>query len=996
MQRRLGRVVFLTLVFVALGFAPSLFAGVTGKVRGFVRDAETNDPLVGVNVIIKEKIVNGQVVELPNPLGAATDENGQFIILNVPPGIYNITARMIGYASATVEGVKVFVDRTATVNFRLSPQAIEGKEVVVEARRDLIQVDVAGTESYVTAQDYQKTPFANRVEDVLGLQSGVTGNIIEGEIKIREGDANEIGFLLDGMEMVDQKFNRPVISVNPGIVQEIKIMRNGFSAEYGQARSGLINVVTKDPSPEFHFNIDYQFDPPHRPHYGRSIFDRRSRWEYRLLDGPKAFEGDTLILKEGRQGIIKTWIGWNKFSENLMNDGDPNNDLTPQEAYELWKWRHRPRKYGHLAGHNVDFSLSGPVPFAPWKMTFLAGGKYEFHPFFIPHARKGYDERIGSLKLLNQFSPNFRVVFDGLYSEVRSVTQGSSTSKWSEEDRISYSGGGYQLYYPYYKPLINRYTSLLGIKATHTVSPRLFYEFHLSHFYVKWNVGRPDSARAKDGRYFHGRLYYDPQSGWIPKEKGADDLASGYRMYGGALTWDRSYNRRYQADASMNYQISDAHEIKTGFQFYYDILHEDRVHWHNEDSTQKFIRYFHVKPITFALYLQDKIEFQGMVAHIGLRFDYYNTNSKVWDVHKALTYPSNRAIFEAVRDGTYPKVHAKPLTYLSPRVGIAHPLTENSKIYFNYGHFVQVCPTEAMYSSVMDYQLPRMQWLPNSQLSWQKTIAFELGYDHNLKNWLQLHLGAFYKDYHDQVSGMVYAHSDQSLIVEWASQRENREIRGIEIELRKAVGRFVTGWFNYNYIKKSVIDLSVPGLSDIPIITDDPTVGIHGELFGVPRPNIPYIAPYGRGVITFTAPDGWGPKWRGHDIIGGSYASFLVYYQGGAQRRHPNREFRDTHPDVIFKELDRYWANVRLGRHFRIKGLGGEFYMDISSIWHTKYRYPPGGKAGEDYYDDLYQTGRLDQVGTDKVSDPMILRTESDNVYWARLKTVIFGLRINL
>ncbi|MDZ7372901.1 MAG: carboxypeptidase regulatory-like domain-containing protein [candidate division KSB1 bacterium] len=969
-------------------------AGVTGKIRGVVRDQRTQEVLPGANVIIAARWIGNELAELPSPLGAATDENGEFVILNVPPGTYNVSARMMGYRPSTIEKVSVFVDRTTTLSFQLEPTVIEMKEVVVEARRDLIQVDVAGTESYITEEHYAKTPFANRIEDVLSLQSGISGNLIEGEIKIREGDTHEIGFLIDDVFMVDRKFNRPVISINPGIVQEIKIMRNGFMAEYGQARSGMINVVTKDPSEQFHFSLDYQLDPPHRPHYGRSIFDRANRWEYRLLDGPKAFEGDTLVLREGRQGIIKTWIGWNKFSQNLMRDADPSNDLTPQEAYELWKWTHRPRKYGHLAGHNVDFSLSGPVPVLP-RTHFLLGGKYEFHPFFIPHARKGYDERVGSLKLVNRPREDIRIVLDGLYSEVRSVTQGTSTSKWSAEDLVSYDGGGYEIYYPYYKPVINRYTSLFGLKWVHTLTPRLFYQLNLGYFFVKWNLGRPDSARAEDGRYFHGRLYYDPQSGWIPKEKGFDDLASGYRMYGGALTWDRSYNRRYQVEGNLTYQISGSHEVKTGFQLYYDILHEDRVHWHNEDSTQKFIRYFHVKPITFAYFLQDKIEFRGMVAHVGLRLDYYSTNSDVWDVHAALSYPNNRAIFEAVRDGTYPKVRAKPLVYLSPRIGIAHPLTENSKIYFNYGHFVQECPTEAMYSSVLDYQIPRMQWLPNSQLSWQKTIAFELGYDHNIRDWLQLHVGAFYKDYHDQVSGMVYAHSDQSLIVEWASQRENREIRGIEVELRKALGRYVQGWINYNWIKKSVIDLSVPNLSQIPIITDDPSVGMHGELLGVPRPNIPYIAPNARGVVTFTLPSDWGPSVRGYRLFGGTYLSFLLYYEGGAQVRHPNSQFRDAHPNVIFRELDRYWANLRLGRYFRVLGLGGELYVDVSNILHSKYRYPPGGKAGEDYYDDLYFTGRLDKVGTDKVSDPAILRTESDNVYWARLKTVVFGLRLS-
>ena len=352
------------------------FAGTTGKIRGKVVDATTGEPLPGVNVMVTS-IWRGNVEKKSDlGIGAATSANGEFIILHVPPGIYSLKASMIGYTPEIRRKVIVNVDRTSFVDFRLKPTVISvGKSLVVEAKRDAIQLDVSGTENFVTQKDYKETPFANRVADVLALQAGVEGNIIEGEIKIRGGDANEIGYLVDGMSMVDQKFNRPVISINPEVVQEIKVMRNGFNAEYGNARSGIINVVTKTPGDKLSISADYQYDPPHRPHYGRSWYSRQSRWEWRLMDGPHAFEGDSLFLKEGRAGIWKYWMGWNKYSEQLMNDNNPNNDLTPEEAYELWKWRHRPIKYGNLAGHNLNMSVSGRVPVFPLKqITWLVFG----------------------------------------------------------------------------------------------------------------------------------------------------------------------------------------------------------------------------------------------------------------------------------------------------------------------------------------------------------------------------------------------------------------------------------------------------------------------------------------------------------------------------------------------------------------------------------------------------------------------------------------------
>jgi len=447
--------------------------------------------------------------------------------------------------------------------------------------------------------------------------------------------------------------------------------------------------------------------------------------------------------------------------------------------------------------------------------------------------------------------------------------------------------------------------------------------------------------------------------------------------------------------AFMTNQFHPAHELKAGFEFNYNDMKEDRLHWHDEDSTQAYTHNYHVKPIEFAAFIQDKIEFKGMVANIGVRLDYFNTNGAFPEPDSSLNY-INETIYEAYLDDTYPTIRAKPKLYVSPRIGISHPLSSRSKIYFNYGHFVQMPKTEVLYHVLVDHSMRRIIFMGNPDITFPKTIAYELGCDIGVSDFFQLHIGAFYKDYSDYESGMVYAHSDQSLVMEWYDQNNYKEIRGIEIELRKTVGRFISGWFNYNYIKKSEADLEIPNLSDIPIITDDPNIGRNGVLWGVPRSIVSQLQPNARGVITFSAPSNWGPKLKNYSLLGNTNLSFQMYYQGGAEHEHPRSSFRDAHPDVRFKYLDRYWANMRLSRLFRVNSFNIELYMDASNIFHTKYRNPPGGRSREDYYDDLYESGRLDEVGTDKLSNPDILRTESDNVYWAKLKTFIFGLRINL
>lgn len=525
-------------------------------------------------------------------------------------------------------------------------------------------------------------------------------------------------------------------------------MRNGFNAEYGQSRSGVINVITKNPADRLHFSLDYQFDPANKPHYGRNKYDPNYNL-WRLYAGPKAFEGDTLITPNGIHENIRPWMGWNKYAEELLNDNNPDNDLTAEEAYELWKWRHRPIEYGNKNGHNIDLSLSGRVPLIPWKTNFLLGGKYELHPFAYPTSREYYDERISSLKIVNTLSPNLKLTLNGMYSEVLSVTEGSATSEWSEEDRIEYSDAGFPYYYPFSRPVIDRYTTLAGARLIHTLSPRMFYEVNLNHFFVKWRTGQPKFASANDGRYFHGRLYYDPQSGRIPFEKGGDDKVSGSSMYGGAINWDNSWNRRTSLEATMTNQFHPAHELKAGFEFNYDILRQDRIHWDHELATEEYIREFRVEPFEIGIYLQDKIEFQGMIANIGVRLDYFNTNSDRPDLHRALEFETNRQILETFLAGEYPMTGPKSKLYISPRVGISHPLSARSKIYFNYGHFVQNPPTMGLYLTVTDGALPRMQWIGDPNLPFEKTIAYELGFDMGLSDFFQLHVGAFYKDYYD-------------------------------------------------------------------------------------------------------------------------------------------------------------------------------------------------------------------------------------------------------
>ena len=82
-----------------------IFPGTTGKISGIVRNIETEEPLIGVNVIL-----------VSTPLGAVTDENGRFTLLNIPPGYYQIRASMMGYSKYLINDLSVGIDQTTQIN----------------------------------------------------------------------------------------------------------------------------------------------------------------------------------------------------------------------------------------------------------------------------------------------------------------------------------------------------------------------------------------------------------------------------------------------------------------------------------------------------------------------------------------------------------------------------------------------------------------------------------------------------------------------------------------------------------------------------------------------------------------------------------------------------------------------------------------------------------------------------------------------------------------
>jgi len=221
-----------------------LAAGTVGKISGRVIDAETGEALAGVNVFIAS-------IEI----GSAADGEGDYFILNVPPGTYDLEASMIGYRPEIKKDVQVNSDRTTYINFRLYSTVIDIDEpIVVIAERPVIEIDMTSKEARITRNDLDMLPV-ERPEEAIALQGGVTMDAA-GDLHVRGGRSGELAYYIDGIE-VSNALLGSAPDLHKNLIAEMSILSGTFNAEYGDVMSGIVNIVTPEGGKKFSSHVEY-------------------------------------------------------------------------------------------------------------------------------------------------------------------------------------------------------------------------------------------------------------------------------------------------------------------------------------------------------------------------------------------------------------------------------------------------------------------------------------------------------------------------------------------------------------------------------------------------------------------------------------------------------------------------------------------------------------------------------------------------------------------
>jgi hypothetical protein len=881
----------ISLLIILLSFSTGFSAA--GKIIGTIVDQKTGNPLPGVNVVINN-----------SNMGAATDSEGDYYILNVPPGSYVITATMIGYKQIIKTNVNVNMNHSTRVDFFMEETILEfGDAVTVVAERPLIELDKTSSRVIIESADIASRPVSN-FSDLLTSIPGIDYNP-SGELTVRMGTLDQVAFMIDGMRARNPLNSQPYFNINLMAIEELEIITGGFDAEYGEAQSGVFNIITRGGPDHYVGSVEFRWVPPGLYHWGTALYDYSSEryWE------------------NTHARHLQWWIDY----PNMWVDPDgkygnnPACSWTPEQAYQYYMDTHQPlTNYTEESGYQVEFAFGGPT-FTD-KLRFFVSGRYRTAPPITGNAYREMGNWIdGTYKLSYNLSGNKMLILSGYYNQDNTC---------HGMDYLSYEGE-YGNKYAYFDfagfPRYRRNGQTL--KFVHNLSQNTYYELNLSRVasYESQSKFPADTADWTSSDIQRNYLRATDENGVAIPEAWDEIFGMHYIGY-----WYRKTD--FDTDLTFNgklvHQLNKRWQMRGGFGFSYYIL--DR---YQEARAWTAIEENVYNPYEGNVWWSNKLEFEGLIMNLGLRYDFYNPNDKIYlDPYDPLD------VLSAEQEGRDPNPETKP-TYtfgqLSPRIGISHPITERSVMHFNYGHFFQRAPFGEYgeggytYSILTTYLItpefgekePRS--LGNRELRPRKTVAYELGIEQDFGPFL-VDVTAYYKDRTNDIRTVtVVMYNDQQY--KTSGNSDYADAKGVEFSIRRPLRGFWGGYLTYTW------ETGINGYSGDPYILYPEGATIHvsqdyniGDYLSYMRPNL-------TANLTLATP----PSFK---ALGGllSDMQFSVDYYVS----FPNDQISsDVYQGVVnITRPANKSANIRIRKNIQlIKGTGASVFVELQNAFNDKW-----------------------------------------------------------
>jgi len=655
----------------------------TGKLSGRVVD-ETGQPMFGATALI-----------VGTTLGAATDANGDYGIIQVPPGTYSVRFSSIGYQTKIVEGVNVSSNNTTTLDVTLAEEVIEGEEVVVTAERPIVDISLTSSMSTMSKEDIAVLPV-QQLEDIVNLQAGV----VDGHF--RGGRTGEVQYQVDGVSVNNPYDNASTLQLDRSVLQEVQVISGTFDAEYGQALSGVVNAVL------------------------RSGDDDRYEFSAEVYMGDYVSPGnDSTIVQNrftGRQEVA--------FFPYI-------DEISP------------------TARQNYQFSLSGPVPLVS-NTTFLANGQRFINEgylmgerVFLPTDSSNFEQQVFNPSGDGELVP---MGFSKQWSFLGKLTNRSinniSLSYQAIGNMIKRQGYNHAYRFnPEGQATTEQFSIVHGLDITHTLSNWTFYELSLRQNYFDFEDLKYEDVR--DPRYFEaGQPQGDANflEGAIVQGVDLGRFVQRTNSYVMKAAITSQATKVHLLKAGIEAQTSD---LEFGAPGRVAPVVIDGVQQLGvvEDTLGAVVNAY--SPVSAAAFVQDRVEWRDLRVRAGVRMEYFDANS---------TIPSDLANPANSIDGapeSLPKDTSVKLR-IAPRVGLSFPILDRASMFFSYGHFYQMPGLRELfsnsdYSVLEDLQAGAVSYgvLGNPDLKPEFTAQYEFGFKSEITDWLGLDLSLFYKDIRD-------------------------------------------------------------------------------------------------------------------------------------------------------------------------------------------------------------------------------------------------------
>ncbi len=951
-----------------LGLAASAQAQ-TGKISGRVTD-EGSASLPGVNISIDG-----------TTQGAVTDVEGYYTILNVRPGTYDLRASFIGFSPVVQQGVRVNIDQTTEINFTLREEVAGLDEVVVVAESPVVQRDLSASVANIGAAEVEKLPVAS-VEEVIGLQAGTEGLLVRG------GGLEELGYLVDGFSTRVGRNNSSATTIPLTAIQEVKVQTGGFNAEYGNVRSGLISVALKEgPRRGYIADALVRYAPAEDNYFGMRPDDPGAYWMRPYLDPEVAFVG-TSAWDPYTANQYPVFKGFNQAAADYNKGKPADKQVTPEQLQQAFRYYTRRSLEPSAAHYEVDATLGGPLPILGPRLgdlRFMASYRQSRDPYTIPMRREAFDSRVGLFKVTSNLRENIKVNLQGIISSEAGMVANDEGDPGILRGQFQLNPNCYGgptgipiecngrppaygndsergvLFSPDVLGVSDINTTLFGLDLTHTLGPRTFYEVQVQRSQIDY-LTRPGAVRDTttrtvtfDGAELPFRVDEAPFGYFFGTR---DDPFTGTGLPLSRGQWingrDSSKASYWSGRFDLTHQMNRFAQIKGGLE-YVRADYNTRQYDLNPFTPPGAVYLWQRQPVQAAAYGQTKLEFKGMVANLGLRLDYYHSGGDWYDF--AAFDPAFSSAFGYSRlDEVLDREPTERKLYLSPRVGIAFPVTQNSKLYLNYGHFRSfVNPTTAfnIRANVTNNEINR---IGNPNLPLPQTVMYELGYEHNLFNQFLVRAAGYYRATENEPRGVTLSDIERTSVYTTYFADHYEDVRGIELTLSKNRGAWVQGFVNYTYMSFKGSNFGFGQYYE----SRREQIELERTAFNAINPADP--RPYVNFNVALLLPTSFGPSLGGAYPLGDWRISFLGFWrtsqaftwnggQGGIQEPGLVNNVRWT-PE---RRLD-----LRLSKNFGFaNGRGANFFADVTNVLNLRRLYANAFAAQTLDYDEYMQSLHL-------------------------------------